>query len=46
MISLNMWNIKKIQVNLFTEQKWTHKHKKQTYDQQRGKGQDKLGVWN
>ena len=34
-----MWNLKKmIQMNLFTEQKQTHKHRKQTYGYERGKG--------
>ena len=36
---------KKIQLNLFTKQKQTHRHRKQTYGYQRGKeGRDKLGV--
>ena len=40
-----MWNLKKM--NLFTKQKETHKHGKQTYSYQRGKeaGRDKLGGW-
>ena len=29
---------KMIQTNLLTKQKQTHKHRKQTYDYQRGKG--------
>ena len=34
-----MWNLKKmIQMNLFTKQKQTHRHRKQTYGYQRGKG--------
>ena len=34
-----MWNLKKmIQVNLHTEWKSTHRHRKQTYGFQRGKG--------
>ena len=32
-----MWNLKKIQMNLFTKQKHTHRHRKQTYGYQRGK---------
>ena len=41
---------KMIQVNLFTKQKQTHGHRKQTYGYQRGKGgggggEDKLGPW-
>ena len=33
-----MWNLKKkIQMNLFTKQKQTHRHRKQTYGCQRGK---------
>ena len=42
-----VWNLKKlmIQMNLFTKQ--THRHRKQTYGYQRGKGgRDKLGVWD
>ena len=36
---------KKIQLTLFTKQKQTHRHRKQTYGYQRGKrGRDKLGV--
>ena len=33
-------------MNLFTKQKQTHRHRKQTYGYQRGKewGRDKLGV--
>ena len=35
-----------IQVNLFTKQKHTHRHKKQASGYQRGKGEgNKLGVW-
>ena len=36
------------QINLFTKQKQTHIHRKQTYGYQRGKGRrrDKLGVWD
>jgi len=31
-------------MNLFTKQRQTHRHRKQTYDYQRGKeGRDKLG---
>ena len=34
-------------MNLFTKQKQTHRHRKQTYGYQRGKvGRDKLGVWH
>ena len=35
-----MWNlkIKKTQTNLFTKQKATHTHRKQTYGYQSGKG--------
>ena len=35
-------------MNLFTKQKQTHRHRKQTYGYQRGKvggGGTKLGVW-
>ena len=47
MISI-MWNLKKmIQMKLFTKQKQTHRHRKQTYGYQRGKrGRDKMGVWD
>ena len=37
-----------IQMKLFTKQKETHRHGKQTYGYQRGKadgGGNKLGVW-
>ena len=34
-------------MNLFTKQKQTYRHKKQTYGYQRGRGEsDKLGVWD
>ena len=33
-------------MNLFTKQKQTHKHRKQTDGYQRGRGVDKLGVWD
>ena len=34
-------------MNLFTWQKQTHRHRKQTYGYQRGKGKrDKLGDWD
>ena len=34
-------------MNLTTEQKQTHRHRKQTYGYQRGRaGRDKLGVWD
>ena len=36
-----------IQMNLFTKQKQTHRHRKWTYGYQSGKEwRDKLGVWN
>ena len=35
---------KMIQMNLFTKQKHSHRHRKQTYGYQRGR--DKLGVWD
>ena len=37
---------KMMQMNLFPKQKQTHRHKKQTYDYQRGNvgGRDKLGI--
>ena len=44
-----MWNLKNIiQKNLFTKQKQTHRHRKQTYGYQRGKeqGRDKSGIWD
>ena len=38
---------KKIQVNLFTKHKQTHKHRKQTYGDSREKRRkNKLGVWD
>ena len=34
-------------MNLFTKQKQTHRHRKQTYGYQRGKeDRDKLGDWD
>ena len=34
-------------MNLFTKQKQTQRHRKQTYDYQRGRGiGDKRGVWD
>ena len=44
-----MWFIKKLtQMDLFTKQKKTHRHRKQTYGYQKkkGEGRDKLGVWD
>ena len=44
-----MWNLKKekIQRNLFTTQKETHRHRKQTYGYQRGKVREgELGGWD
>ena len=43
-----VWNLKKMmQVNLFTKQKQTHRHRRQTYGYQRGKGvgRNKLEIW-
>ena len=35
-----IWNLKKmIQMNLYTEQKYTHRHRKQTFGYQQGKGE-------
>ena len=34
-----------IQMNLFTKQKQTHRHRRQTYGYQRGRG-GKLGLWD
>ena len=41
-----MWNLKNDTVILFTKQKLTHRHRKQTYGYQRrkGVGRDKTGV--
>ena len=33
-------------MNLYTKQKQTYRHRKETYGYQRGRGEDKLGVWN
>ena len=42
-----MWNLKITQMNLYTKQKQTHRLRKQTSGNQRGKvGRDKLGVWD
>ena len=48
MISLTCRIFKIIQMNLYTKQKETRRHRKQTYGYQRGKGggRDKLGVWD
>ena len=36
-----------IQMNLFTIQKQTHRHRKQTYGYQgEREGRDKLGIWD
>ena len=46
MISLIVEYKNMIQMNLFTKQKQTHRHRKQTYGYQRGKGRrDNLGAW-
>ena len=34
-----MWNLKMIQMNFFTKQKQSHRHRKQTYSYQRRKGE-------
>ena len=39
MISLYVESKKMIQMNFFIKQKQTHRHRKQTYGYQRGKGQ-------
>ena len=44
-----MWFIKKItQMDLFTKQKKTHRHRKQTsgYQKEKGRGGINLGVWD
>ena len=42
----HMWNLKRmIQMNSFTKQKWTHRHRKQTYGYQ-SLGRDQLGIWD
>ena len=44
-----MWNLKKkvTQMNLFTKQKQTHRHRKNLWSPQgKDRGRDKLGVWN
>ena len=33
-----MWNLKIIQMNLYTKEKQTHRHRKQTYGYQKGEG--------
>ena len=35
-----------IQIDLFTKQKQTHRHSKQTYGYQGRGGRDKLGIWD
>ena len=48
MISLACDSNKMIKMNLFTKQKWTHRHRKQTYHYQWQKGgeKDRLRVWD
>ena len=42
-----MWNLKITQMNLYTKQKQTHRHRKQTYGYEREEGgRDKLRVWD
>ena len=45
---LHVESEKMIQMDLFTKQKYsTHRHRKQVYGYQRGKGRsDKLGMWD
>ena len=44
---LHVESEKMIQMDLFTKQKQTHRHRKQVYGYQRGKGRsDKLGMWD
>ena len=38
MIIAYMWNLRNLQMNLFTKLKQTHRYRKQTYGYQRGKG--------
>ena len=33
-------------MNLFIKQKSTHRHRKQTYGYHKGRGENKLGVWD
>ena len=35
-------------MNLYRKQKWTHRHRKETYVYQsvEGRGRNKLGVWD
>ena len=46
LVTSYMWNLKKkmIQRNLFTNRRL--RHRKQTYGYQRGRGRDKVGVWD
>ena len=47
MYHLHVESEKMIQMDLFTKQKQTHRHRKQVYGYQRGKGRsDKLGTWD
>ena len=41
-----MWNLKIIQMNLFTKQKQTHRHRKQIYSYQRGQAEGKGQIRN
>ena len=39
------WNLKRtVQMNLFTKQKWSHRHRKQTYGYRGDRGRDRLEI--
>ena len=40
----SVWTLKKIQMNLFTKEKQTHRHRKQNYGFQRGSRKYQLGL--
>ena len=39
-------SFKRVQMNIFTKLKWSHKYKRQIYGYQGRKERDKLGDWN
>ena len=44
--STDMWNLKIIQMNFFTKQKQTYRHRKLVITKgKRGQGKDRLGAW-
>ena len=43
----DLYFTEKMQMNVYAKQKQTHRHRKQSYGYQKGRGErNKLGVWN